>query len=302
MTDISNDHIALFLSYLKDEKRCSNHTLLAYESDLSQFSAHLASVHETTDPSMATFQMLRSWLFSMGSDKLKSRSIARKVACLKSFFNFLLRRGHISANPALRLKTPKLDKRLPVFVEERGMGILLERLVFPGGFSGIRDRTIIEVLYGTGIRLSELINIREPNIDPYSKTIKVLGKGNKERIVPMHEKLAALLSEYIAERKAAFARPDGFLFLTDSGNKLYPVFVQRLTKKYIGSVSTAEKRSPHVLRHTFATHLLDNGADLGAIRDMLGHSSLAATQMYTHSTMERLREIHAKAHPKGGKD
>ena len=290
--------VASFFTYLQYEKRYSTHTLLAYETDLGQLSDYLKATYETEDLLGVNFQMLRSWLFTMASQELKTRSIARKVACLKSFYKFLLKHNHISSNPALRLKTPKIEKRLPAFVEEKNMLILLDQLVFPEGFEGVRDKMVLEMLYGTGMRLSELIHIREADYNKYDKTLRVLGKGNKERILPIHQTLHNSFLSYLQVRNSHFETAEEFLFLTDGGKKMYPVFVQRLAKKYIGSVSTVEKKSPHVLRHSFATHLLNHGADLNAIKEMLGHSSLAATQVYTHNSLEKLKQAYEKAHPK----
>lgn len=268
---------------MRYEKRYSPHTVLAYHTDLLQLSDHV-------DLLTADYHMLRAWIYTLD---LKSRSVARKIACIKSFYKFLIKKGHIERNPTLRLRTPKIPKRLPSFVEEKSMNVLLDQLVFPEGFEGIRDKMVIEMLYGTGIRLSELINIKEQDYNRYDRNLKVLGKGRKERIVPVHATLHEALMNYMQVRPKS-----EFLFVTDKGEKMYPVFVQRLTKKYLGSVSTVEKKSPHVLRHTFATHLLNHGADLNAIKDMLGHSSLAATQSYAHNSMEKLKQAYDKAHPK----
>lgn len=293
-----NHLVASFFSYLQYEKRYSPHTLLAYQTDLEQFEDYLTVTYQTSDFAAVNYQMLRSWIFTLATEELKARSIARKVACLKSFYKFLHKHGHVDTNPASRLKTPKIEKRLPAFVEEKNMVVLLDQLVFPEGFEGLRDKMMLEMLYGTGIRLSELINIKEADYNKYDKTLRVLGKGNKERIIPIHLTLHNSLMSYLEIRQSQFGAAEDFMFLTDAGKQMYPVFVQRLTKKYIGSVSTVEKKSPHVLRHSFATHLLNHGADLNAIKEMLGHSSMAATQVYTHNSLEKLKQAHEKAHPK----
>ncbi len=290
--------VASFFTYLRYEKRVSPHTLISYETDLRQLSDYLSSTYETTEIHLANYQMLRSWLLSLAGEDLKPRSIARKVACLKSFFKFLHKEGTIAINPTTRLKSPKLEKRLPDYVEAKNMDILLDAVEFPEGFEGMRDKLVIEMLYGTGIRLSELIGIKENDYNPYSHTIKVLGKGNKERIIPTNTSLDSLIKSYLTTKRAHFETSLNYLLLTDKGEKMYPMFVQRLVKKYLSIVTTLEKKSPHVLRHTFATHLLDRGAELNAIKDMLGHSSLAATQVYTHNTLEKLKQVFEKAHPK----
>ena len=289
--------VASFFIYLQHEKRYSEHTLTSYETDLRQLAVYLSSTYETTDISLASYQMLRSWLLSLAGNDLKPRSLARKIACLKSYYTFLHKKRIIQFNPTLRLKSPKLEKRLPTFVEEKNMDILLDEITFPEGFEGIRDKLILELLYGTGIRLSELIGIKEPDYNQYDHTLKVLGKGNKERIVPINTTLSTLISNYIAQKNAEESK-NNYLIVTDKYDKLYPVFVQRIVKKYLSLVTTLEKKSPHVLRHTFATHLLDRGADLNSIKDMLGHSSLAATQVYTHNSLEKLKKVFEKAHPK----
>lgn len=289
--------VASFFIYLQHEKRYSKHTLTSYETDLRQLAVYLTSTYETTDISLASYQMLRSWLLSLAGEDLKPRSLARKIACLKSYYTFLHKQGIVQLNPTLRLKSPKLEKRLPDFVEEKNMDILLDEITFPEGFEGIRDKLILELLYGTGIRLSELIGIKETDYNHYDHTLKVLGKGNKERIVPINKTLSTLINVYITQKNTEESK-NSYLIVTDKHDKLYPVFVQRIVKKYLTLVTTLEKKSPHVLRHTFATHLLNHGADLNSIKDMLGHSSLAATQVYTHNSLEKLKAVFEKAHPK----
>jgi len=290
--------VASFFTYLQYEKRFSPHTLISYETDLRQLSIYLSSTYELTDIRLANYQMLRSWLLSLAGEDLKPRSLARKIACLKSFYKFLQKQGEIQFNPSLRLKAPKLEKRLPAFVEEKSMDLLLDQLQFPEGYEGIRDKLILEMLYGTGIRLSELIGIKAQDYNSYDRTLKVLGKGNKERIVPINTSLVTLISQYLQSKQSHFESNSDFLLLTNKGDKLYPVYVQRMVKRYLSAVTTIEKKSPHVLRHTFATHLLDRGADLNAIKDILGHSSLAATQVYTHNSLDKLKQAFEKAHPK----
>jgi integrase/recombinase XerC len=290
--------IASFFSYLQFEKRYSPHTILSYQTDLQQLSSYLHSTYQIADWHEASYQMLRSWLLHLAGENKKSRSVARKVACIKSLYKFLYKHGHVNANHAAKLTTPKLEKRLPTFVEEKNMVVLLDQLSFPEGFAGLRDKLVIELFYGTGIRLSELIGIKHSDYNRYDKTLRVTGKGNKERIIPINKSLEEMLATYYSLKQSQFELATEHLLVTDNGSKLYPVYVQRLVKKYLSQVSTVDKKSPHVLRHTFATHLLNKGADLNAIKEMLGHSSLAATQVYTHNSLEKLKQAFKKAHPK----
>ena len=231
---------------------------------------------------------------------MSPKSINRKLSTLKSLFQFLLKKEKIEIDPMLKVVSPKTGKRLPAFVEEQKMDSLLEDITFPEGFKGLRDKLVLEILYQTGIRRSELIHLQISDIDFQNQLIKVLGKGNKERLIPINRQLRLLINDYLALRKTTF--PDlleiGQLMLTDKGKPMYPKFVYNLVKKYLSYVTTQEHRSPHILRHSFATHLSNNGADLNAIKELLGHSSLAATQIYTHNTIDRLKEIYQQAHPK----
>lgn len=292
--------VVSFISYLKNEKRLSPHTVLAYKKDLAQFSTFVLETFETTFPDQATFKEIRSWVVHLSNQKLANTSINRKIASVKAFFAFLLRKKKILKNPTLRIQSLKTPSRPPVFIAESGMEMLLEEIDFKNNFVGKRDQLILEFLYGTGIRLSELINIKPSDLDLFGSKISVLGKRNKYRIIPIPSKLRLKLTSFLGKRATEFPTPDNFLFLTVKGKKLYPVLVQRLVKKYLSLVSTQSKKSPHVLRHTFATHLLNNGADLNAIKELLGHSSLSATQIYTHNSIEQLKNIHKQAHPKAG--
>lgn len=289
-----------FLSYLKNEKRLSPHTSLAYEKDLRQFARFISDTFDTKFPEAASFREIRSWIVSLSNEKLANTSINRKIASLKAFYAFLLRKKMIDINPTLKIHSLKTPSRPPVFVSESGMNLLLDELTFAQDFPGRRDQMVLEMLYGTGLRLSELTSMKEKDLDLFDAKISVLGKRNKYRIIPIPAKLKLKLTSYLGKRISAFENPEDFLFLTDKGKKLYPVFVQRLVKKYLTLVSTQTKKSPHVLRHTFATHLLNKGADLNAIKELLGHSSLSATQIYTHNSIEQLKNIHKQAHPKAG--
>jgi len=295
--------VANFISYLQYEKRFSRHTIVSYSTDLHQLTDFIKITYETEDLRTANYQMLRSWLYSLGDEQLKPRSLARKIACLKSFYRFLLKHSHIDSNPTARLKMPKVEKRLPVFLSVADMNMILDKPKSedekPEGFKELRNKLIMEMLYGTGIRLSELIGIKETDYNRFDKLVKVLGKGNKERIIPINTSLSLLIAEYLQVKRLNLVKTNDYLLVTDKGDQLYPVFVQRIVKTTLSQDGiNADKKSPHVLRHTFATHLLNRGADLNAIKDLLGHSSLAATQVYTHNSIEKLKQAFEKAHPK----
>jgi integrase/recombinase XerC len=288
-----------FLRYIEHEKRFSKHTVTSYAIDLTQFSLFIEAKFNITTPKEADYNMIRAWMISLIENAIEPRSVNRKIASLKSYYKFLLRQGAISKTPTLQIKSPKVKKRLPVFIEEANMSNLLNDLKFPETFAGMRDKMILELLYGTGMRLSELIEIKDKNLNTFDSTLKVTGKGNKERIIPIHQKLEETIKVYNKLKNDTFlSLKDEYFILTDKGTKSYPVFIQRIVKQYLTMVSTSEKKSPHVLRHTFATHLLNKGADLNAIKELMGHSSLSATQVYTHNSMEKLKNIFKQAHPK----
>jgi integrase/recombinase XerC len=290
--------VDFFLSYLQNEKRLSQHTMLAYKIDILQFEEFLQSTHVCSEIENAQYADIRAWVVQLSENEIDNRSINRKIASLRAFYKFLQIKKKIEVNPATLVKTLKTAKRLPVYVEEKPMEYLFDGLVFSEDFEGLRDKLLLEMLYGTGIRLSELINIRTKDIDVFGKKITVLGKRNKYRIIPLHETLLDLISKYSEFRKTVFNPEEDFLLLTDKQEKLYRVFVQRKVKEYLEQVTTISKKSPHVLRHSFATHLLNRGADLNAIKELLGHANLAATQIYTHNSISQLKEVYKKAHPK----
>ena len=243
--------------------------------------------------------MIRSWIVALVDEKIENRSINRKIATLRSFYNFLLRHKTITANPMLKIRALKTDKTLPKYVEEKPMENLLDDMQFSDDFSGLRDKLVIELLYGTGMRLAELIGLKITDLNLYNNTLVVLGKRNKQRIIPVNKSLVEAIKKYLTLRTdIADDTTHSYLILTDSGTQVYPMFIQRLVKKYLSLVTSLEQRSPHVLRHTFATHLLNRGADLNAIKDLLGHTSLAATQVYTHNSIEKLKKVFKQAHPK----
>ncbi|MFB9865335.1 tyrosine-type recombinase/integrase [Rufibacter immobilis] len=289
----------LFFKYLQYEKRFSPHTITSYQTDLHQFQEYLQEVYQLEDLKVADHAIIRSWVVTLVQKELDSRTIHRKIASLRSYYRFLVQRGLLETNPTLRIKAPKLAKKLPAFIPEDAFTQLLDQSEFTADFKGQRERLILELLYGTGMRLAELTTLQLEDINLAASTLKVLGKGNKERILPLNASLIDALSHYLQLRSATFPNNNSsFLFVTDKEAPLYPKYVYRVVKKYISTVSTANKNSPHVLRHSFATHLLNRGADLGAIKDLLGHASLAATQVYTHNSIEKLKAIFEKAHPK----
>lgn len=291
-----------FISSIKFEKRYSPHTVLAYSNDLEQFFIFLDASFGEVELRDISHIFIRSWLASLKDGGVSARSINRKISTLKSFFRFLVKLGELEQSPMGKVISPKAGRRLPSFIDREGMEKLFDAGpgAFGEGFSGATDRLIAELLYGTGIRLSELINLKERHINLSDKTLKVLGKGSKERIIPFGEGLKASIGSYLERKLREVENPDREVLLVGGkGKKLYPKYVYRAITQCLGrEITTIEKRSPHVLRHTFATHLANNGADLMAVKELLGHSSLAATQVYTHNTIEKLKEIHRKAHPK----
>lgn len=287
--------ISTFIEQLEIERR-SIHTLKAYQKDLEQFANYLKTTYEQDSLLKTDFNQVRSYMASLMEAKLDKRSINRKIASLRSFYGFLIAKGHIHENPMLKIRAMKADKKLPNYVEEKPLELLLNEITFDEGFEGIRDKIVIELFYGTGIRLAELIGLKLHAVDFYENRIKVFGKRKKERLVPLTPHLQSVLKSYLTER-AKIAQCDS-LIITDKGEEVYPMFIQRIVKKYLSMVTSLKQRSPHVLRHSFATHLLNNGAELTAVKDLLGHSSLSATQIYTHSTVEKLKKAYNQAHPK----
>lgn len=291
--------IETFLQHLTFEKRLSQHTLTAYAKDLEQFKEFLEKTYQLQDLAKADFRMIRGWAVSMVEAELHHRSVNRKLATLRSFYGYLLRCKAITINPMLRVSSLKTDKPLPQFVEEKSLQLLFDEITFPLDFEGTRDRLVLELLYGTGMRLAELITLRDGDVNVYDQTLRVFGKRSKERVVPIYKGLVEMIKQYQQFRNEQFPNsPDQSLILTNKGEPAYPVLIQRIVKKYLSAVTSLQKRSPHILRHTFATHLLNNGADLNSIKDLLGHSSLAATQVYTHNSIEKLKKIYKQAHPK----
>lgn len=284
-----------FLDYLKVEKRYSAHTIKSYETDLIQFKDFLELDYELDDFNLVKQSYIRSFLVKMVDDKLSARTIHRKISSLKSFYKYLLRNGVISDSPVEGLSLPKLSKQLPVFVEESRLTLLLDQVEFEDSIEGVRDKLVLELLYGTGIRLSELIELKRVNVDLIERKIKVLGKRNKERILPISSIIIETINKYLAY---SINDSSQYLLLTSKEEKLYPQLVYRIVKTHLTKVSPQKKKSPHILRHSFATHLLNKGADLNAVKELLGHANLSATQVYTHNTIEKLKSVYNQAHPR----
>jgi len=292
--------IQSFIDYLKFEKRFSAHTIRSYHDDLIQFVSFLDTQYGAFKLKEISQSYVRSWLASLKDDDLTSRTINRKISTLKSFFKFQLKNGVIEITPMFNITAPKISKRLPVFIKEKDVEELIKSLTTNAeDWDSLNTKMLITVFYSTGMRLSELINMKERQVDFSRKQLKILGKGNKERIIPAGPDLLNTLREYINEKRKVFEKTDDVLLVSSRGKKLYPKYAYNLVKTILSEeVKTLDKKSPHVLRHTFATHLMNNGANLDAVKELLGHASLASTQVYTHNTIEKLKNVHKKAHPK----
>ena len=295
----SHQIIQSFLDYLKFEKRYSIHTLTAYQTDLIDFFDYLDTQFGNSKLKEINHNHVRSWLAGIKGKNLSSKSINRKISSLKSFFKYQLKTGFIDTTPMSNVISPKVSKRLPVFMQEadtKNMVTMLNQST--EDWKKLNAKILITIFYETGMRLSELITLKEKQIDFSRSHIKVLGKGNKERIIPVSKNAILAIREYQQLKKKIFEIPTEFLLSTEKGKKVYPKYAYILVNYYLGQASTLDKKSPHVLRHTFATHLMNNGADLNAVKELLGHSSLASTQIYTHNTIEKLKDVYKKAHPK----
>ena len=300
--------ITRFIQHIKFEKRYSPHTVSAYQSDLDQFISYLnnpehadpAPEPEIIHPSQVTHHLIRNWMVELMNHDLTARSINRKIATLRKYFKFLLQEGVITHNPASKINTPKIPKNLPVVVEDVKLTQMLDdNEVFTNDFEGTRDKLVIEMLFGTGMRLAELLGVKETDINIYEGTVKVLGKRNKQRLIPINHELKLLIADYLVLKKNQnFDNNSLTLLVTNKGADAYPKLIYLIVQKYLSHISTQNKKSPHVLRHTFATSLLNRGADLNAIKELLGHANLSATQIYTHNSVERLKSIYKQAHPK----
>ncbi|HDR89396.1 MAG TPA: tyrosine recombinase XerC [Bacteroidetes bacterium] len=288
-----------FIGFLTHEKRYSIHTVVSYRNDLQQFMSFCAGQEPPVPAGEADYRLIRAWMVKLMEEGISSRSVARKLSAVKAFFRYLVKRGLVDRNPADRIRAPRQEKKLPRFVEEEEINHLLDRYEFGDDYRGMRNRLIIETLYLTGMRQAELIRMREMDVDFGKGQVRVTGKRNKQRIIPLTRAYLEQLTEYLEMRRQHFAR-ESFpaLFLTQHGKPLYPRLVYRVVNHYLRLVTTMEKKSPHILRHSFATHLLNRGADLNAIKELLGHANLSATQVYTHNTFEKLKQIYKQAHPR----
>ncbi len=298
-TQIHNQSIKQFIDYIKLEKRYSNYTVQAYNTDLLQFVEFITELYQV-DVLQAQFVMIRAWIVHLNANHISKRSINRKITSLRSFYKYHLSHRHIDANPVTKISLLKTDKSLPDYVEEESMELLFTEVDFGNDYQGVLDKTLIELLYSTGIRLSELVNLKYADVDWQSSQIKVLGKRNKERIIPLTPSILQQMKTYNQQRNNCLTQglDQNYYFLTQKGQKIYNKYVYRQIKSYLSLVTTISKKSPHVLRHTFATHLLNKGADLNAIKEILGHASLAATQVYTHNSIDKLKNIYKQAHPR----
>jgi integrase/recombinase XerC len=291
-----------FRDYLQLQKKYSLHTVKAYLNDIQEFELFVISNFEQDSIDQIAYPQIRSWVVSLSDQSISNSSINRKISSLKSYYKFLLRIKHIEQSPLLKHKALKTSKKLQIPFSEKELDLVLNQLVYPEGFEGLRDKLIIDLFYTTGIRRAELIGLKTHSIDFQNKTIKVLGKRNKERIVPLLPIILQQLEPYLTQHKQIQnIHKTGDLFLTQNGVKLNDTFVYRLINKYFSGISEKVKKSPHILRHTFATHLLNNGADLNSVKELLGHASLASTQVYTHSSLSELKKVYANAHPRNKK-
>jgi integrase/recombinase XerC len=292
------EELSAFLDYLSYEKKYSAHTSISYKADLEQFFAFLNPSQEEFPITEVNYQQIRKWVVSLMDSGISPKSVNRKLSSLKSFFKYLQRRETIAVNPMSRISGPKIPKRLPEFVDESSMSNLLDGAVFEDNFKGMTDRLMIDLFYQAGLRRSELANLQERDIDVSNGSIKVLGKRNKERMIPVSVMLMRNLEGYLqVKQDRKISNP--MLLVNEKGNSLSEAYIYKTVKTYLGGVTTLSKKSPHVLRHTFATHLLDNGADINAVKDLLGHASLSATQIYTHNTIDKLKKSYKQAHPRG---
>ena len=288
-----------FLNYITFQKRYSENTILSYQNDLKSFFEFIFLEYSITDIKEISTSMIRTWLASLKENKISSKSINRKISSLKSFFRYQLRTRNIEVSPVVSISSLKVNRQLPSFIDEKDIDDLLKNDFFPSTFKGQTDYLIFEILYQTGIRRSELITLKEKDIDRSSCIIKVLGKGNKERLIPVNKQLLTAIDDYISVKRKQFSdSAENFLLVNKNAKKLDPKYIYNIVKENLGKVSTNQRKGPHSLRHTFATHLINNGAPINAIKELLGHSSLAATQIYAHNTIDKLKEVHRQAHPK----
>jgi integrase/recombinase XerC len=288
-----------FLNHLTFQKRYSPHTIVSYQNDLAAFFDFIEIKFGSTKLDEINASFVRSWLAEMKESGMESKSLNRKISTLKSFFKYQLKQGTLLTSPMATIISPKVKKRLPQYVDEKDIHTLFSHVEFPDNWEGKTHWLLLQLFYNTGMRQAELVNLRESQIDISNSNIKVVGKGNKERVIPVSKELILLIEAYQQGKRSQFDNFDSVVLLVNAkGKRLYPKYVYNVVRHYLSTVTTIDKKSPHVLRHTFATHLMNNGADLNAVKELLGHSSLAATQIYTHNTIEKLKEVYKKAHPK----
>lgn len=299
MAILTHQSIQSYLDYLKYEKRYSIHTITSYQTDLVNFIDFLELQFGGSSLEGVNHNFIRSWLAYLKEKGITAKSLNRKISSLKSFFKYQLKIGTIETTPMAKVISPKIGSRLPVFIKEEDTMKLVEGLSqSTEDWKTLNAKMLITIFYATGMRLSELINLKERQVDFSNSQVKVLGKGNKERIIPVSKEILEAVRDYQQLKKKDFEITDDVLLVTEKGKKMYPKYAYLIVNHILGETSTLDKKSPHVLRHTFATHLMNNGADLNAVKELLGHSSLASTQVYTHNTIEKLKNVHKKAHPK----
>ena len=286
-----------FIKFLRQERRLSIHTIISYEADLKQFQSFFSDYSSNQKIETADKRAIRSWIVELSLKNLSPKSINRKIATLKSFFKFLIKREVMKVNPTANINSLKTDQKIPNFIKEKDINYLFDNLKVENNFEGQRDLLILELLYGTGIRISELINLKTKNINITKKEIKVLGKRNKERIIPIHDHILNQIDRF-TNKKNDIISDQEYLLCTKKGDQLYPMLIYRIVKKHLSSLINSKQYNPHLLRHTFATHILNKGGDLNSIKDLLGHESLAATQIYTHNSIEKLKETFKASHPR----
>jgi len=285
-----------FIAYLQTEKRYAENTLISYKNDLEQY--HAFCLENGKEGMDLFFKTIRSWVVDLMEHGYTPKTIHRKLSSLRSYCRFLMRLGELDTDPVGKVLKPKMNKRIPQFVDEKGINRLLDEYEFGNDFTGMRNRVIVNLLYQTGMRRSELTGLKVSSVDIAQGTVKVMGKRSKERIIPLGREICHDLSDYLVKRGEVAADHSDAFFLTEKGRPVYPKLIYRIVTRYIGMISTLEKTSPHILRHTFATHMLNSGADLNAIKELLGHANLSSTQVYTHNTFEKLKSIYNQAHPR----
>lgn len=287
-----------FLKFLRFEKNYSDKTIVSYGTDLSKFEEYFKKLDENLDFPAVDADIIRGWVLSLMEDGYTATSVNRKLSSLRSFYHYLLRQGVVSVDPLLKVTGLKKKKPLPVFIKDADMTRLLDETAFDAGFEGLRDRLILEVFYETGIRRSELIGLTDADVDLFAKQIKVTGKRNKQRLIPFGDELKENIEAYLSARKDLLPEGGEAFFVRKNGKAMYPYLVYLLVKRYLSRVVSLKKKSPHVLRHTFATSMLNNHAELSAVKELLGHESLTTTEVYTHTTFEELKKVYEQAHPR----